>query len=240
MAHEIGLMFEISAFKLLQATATAIASLACPAIVRAAGETPMKVVIAAYGCMDGASCKAHSAGFQLAVDEINAAGGILAQVEIVIGNSKTEPRIVVEQANRLVREEKVDFLAGTFSSAERNAAGPWSPRRKKCCCIPPSTRVRSRIHYPGVCNANIFMFGPEPTQQVWPHMEDMIKKFGNKFFMIGSDYVWPRVTNEFTKEKLRTWAAVWVGEAIHPVQYAARRSALSQMQYPRPTSFSIR
>ncbi len=69
--------------------------------------------------------KAHISGFELAVDEINAAGGVLGRkIELAVGDSKTEPRIVVEQANRLIRQEKVDFLAGTFSSAERNAAGP--------------------------------------------------------------------------------------------------------------------
>ena len=55
--------------------------------------------------------RAHMAGFELAVNEINAAGGVDGRpMEIVVGDSKTEPRIVVEQANRLLRQEKVDFL----------------------------------------------------------------------------------------------------------------------------------
>ncbi|HET8637334.1 MAG TPA: ABC transporter substrate-binding protein [Acidobacteriaceae bacterium] len=59
--------------------------------------------------------RAHSAGFLLAVAEINAAGGVLGRkIEVVIGDSKSEPRIVVEQANRLIREGRVDFLAGTM------------------------------------------------------------------------------------------------------------------------------
>ena len=81
--------------------------------------------------------KAHFSGFELAVDEINKAGGVLGRpVEIVVGDSKTEPRIVVEQANRLVRQERVDFLAGTFSSAERNAAGPVVQQTGKLLLYP--------------------------------------------------------------------------------------------------------
>src|SRR5215470_10439403 len=104
-----------------------VLSLAAPSILRSArGEAPIKVGL--ISPLTGAWTvygKAHSAGFELAVDEINAAGGVLGRkVEIVLGDSKTEPRIVVEQANRLIRQENVDFLAGTFSSAERNAAGP--------------------------------------------------------------------------------------------------------------------
>jgi len=144
--------------------------------------------------------KAHSAGFQLAVDEINAAGGSLGRKwELVVTDSKTEPQVVTEQANRLVREEKVDFLAGTFSSAERNAAAPVATQADKLLLYPTFYEGQSQKFYPGVCNPNVFMFGPEPSEQVWPHMEYIVKKHGGKFFMIGSDYVWPRETNRLTK-----------------------------------------
>ncbi len=132
--------------------------------------------------------KAHLSGFQMAVDEINAAGGVLGRkLEIVEGDSKTEPRIVVEQANRLIRQDNVDFLAGTFSSAERNAAGPVVASANKILLYPTWYEGQEKEYYPGVCNKNMFMFGPEPTQQVWSHLEYMIKTFGKKFFMIGSD-----------------------------------------------------
>jgi urea transport system substrate-binding protein len=214
------------------AGAALAASVARPAIVRAAGETPIKVGL--ISPLTGAWTvygKAHSAGFELGVDEINAAGGILGRkVEIVIGDSKTEPRIVVEQANRLVRDEKVDFLAGTFSSAERNAAGPVVTSARKVLLYPTFYEGQEQKYYPGVCNPVIFMFGPEPTQQVWPHMEYMIKKFGNKFFMIGSDYVWPRVTNEFTKEKLKDLGGSVVGELYIPFNTPQYDSALRQIR----------
>ncbi len=161
--------------------------------------------------------KAHISGFELAVDEINAAGGVLGrQFELVVGDSKTEPRIVVEQANRLIRQEKVDFLAGTFSSAERNAAGPVVKSADKILLYPTFYEGQEKEYYPGVCNKNIFMFGPEPTQQVWPHLDYIMKKYGKKFFMIGSDYAWPRVTNLVTKRKLDELGGEVVGEVYIP------------------------
>ncbi len=168
--------------------------------------------------------KAHSAGFELAVDEINAAGGTLGrQWEIVIADSKTEPQVVTEQANRLVREEKVDFLAGTFSSAERNAAAPVATQADKLLLYPTFYEGQSEKFYPGVCNPNVFMFGPEPSEQVWPHMEYMVKKHGGKFFMIGSDYVWPRETNRLTKQKLQGARRDHRRRGVHPVQHPAVR-----------------
>lgn len=161
--------------------------------------------------------KAHISGFELAVDEINAAGGVLGrQLELVVGDSKTEPRIVVEQANRLIRQEKVDFLAGTFSSAERNAAGPVVQSANKILLYPTFYEGQEKEYFPGVCNKNIFMFGPEPTQQVWPHLEYIMKKYGKKFFMIGSDYAWPQVTNLVTKRKLDELGGEVVGEVYIP------------------------
>ena len=161
--------------------------------------------------------KAHISGFELAVDEINAAGGVLGrQLELVVGDSKTEPRIVVEQANRLIKQEGVDFLAGTFSSAERNAAGPVVKSADKILLYPTFYEGQEKEYYPGVCNKNIFMFGPEPTQQVWPHLDYIMKKYGKKFFMIGSDYAWPRVTNLVTKRKLDELGGEVVGEVYIP------------------------
>jgi urea transport system substrate-binding protein len=205
----------------------AVAGMVAPAFIRNAyAADPIKIGV--ISPLTGAWTvygKAHISGFQLAVEEINAAGGVLGRkLEIVIGDSKTEPRIVVEQANRLIRQEKVDFLAGTFSSAERNAAGPVVTQANKILLYPTFYEGQEQEYYPGVCNKNIFMFGPEPTQQVWPHMEYMMKKYGKKFFMIGSDYAWPRVTNKVTKQKLSELGGSVVGEVYIPFntpQYAS-------------------
>ena len=208
-------------------------SLSAPGVLRSArGEQPIKVGL--ISPLTGAWTvygKAHSAGFELGVDEINAAGGVLGRkLEVIVGDSKTEPRIVVEQANRLIRQEGVDFLAGTFSSAERNAAGPVVTSANKILLYPTFYEGQEQQYYPGVCNKNIFMFGPEPTQQVWPHVDYMVKSFGKKFFMIGSDYAWPRVTNEVTKRKLKEAGAGVVGELYIPFNTPQYESALRQIR----------
>ena len=214
-------------------TALAAGSLAAPAIIRrASAADPIRVGV--ISPLTGAWTvygKAHSAGFQMAVDEINEKGGVLGRpLEVVIGDSKTEPRIVVEQANRLIRQERVDFLAGTFSSAERNAAGPVVTSANKILLYPTFYEGQEKEYYPGVCNKNIFMFGPEPTQQVWPHMEHMMNEFGKKFFMIGSDYAWPRVTNLVTKRKLEELGGEVVGEVYIPFNTPQYESVLREIQ----------
>lgn len=215
------------------AAGAAAVSLLMPGVVRRANAAePIRVGV--ISPLTGAWTvygKAHSAGFELAVDEINAAGGVLGRkIEIVLADSKTEPRIVVEQANRLIRQERVDFLAGTFSSAERNAAGPVVASSKKILLYPTFYEGQEKEYYPGVCNKDIFMFGPEPTQQVWPHMDYMIKKYGKKFFMIGSDYAWPRVTNQVTKQKLKELGGQVVGEVYIPFNTPQYESVLRDIR----------
>lgn len=217
----------------LKAAGAGAMIVASPALIRsAAAASPIRVGV--ISPLTGAWTvygKAHISGFQLAVDEINAAGGVLGrQIEIVVGDSKTEPRIVVEQANRLIRQERVDFLAGTFSSAERNAAGPVVKAADKILLYPTWYEGQEKKYAPGVCNSNIFMFGPEPTQQVWPHMEYMTKTYGKKFFMIGSDYAWPRVTNEVTKQKLKELGGEVVGEIYIPFNTPQYESVLRDIR----------
>jgi urea transport system substrate-binding protein len=217
----------------LKATGAGVMTLASPALISSASAAgPIRVGV--ISPLTGAWTvygKAHISGFQLAVDEINAAGGVLGrQIEIVIGDSKTEPRIVVEQANRLIRQERVDFLAGTFSSAERNAAGPVVKSADKILLYPTFYEGQEKKYAPGVCNSNIFMFGPEPTQQVWPHLEYMTKKYGKKFFMIGSDYAWPRVTNDVTKQKLKELGGEVVGEVYIPFNTPQYESVLRDIR----------
>ena len=214
-------------------TALATGALAAPAIIRrASAQDPIRVGV--ISPLTGAWTvygKAHSAGFQMAVDEINEKGGVQGRpIEIVLGDSKTEPRIVVEQANRLIRQERVDFLAGTFSSAERNAAGPVVTSANKILLYPTFYEGQEKEYYPGVCNQNIFMFGPEPTQQVWPHMQYMMDNFGKKFFMIGSDYAWPRVTNLVTKRKLEELGGEVVAEVYIPFNTPQYESVLRDIR----------
>ena len=175
--------------------------------------------------------KAHISGFELAVEQINAAGGVNGRpMELVMGDSKTEPRIVVEQANRLIRQENVDFLAGTFSSAERNAAGPVVQQSGKLLLYPTFYEGQSKEFFPGVCNKNIFMFGPEPSQQVWPHVEYVVKNHGKKFFLIGSDYAWPRETNKMFKEKFAEFGGQVVGEVYIPFNTPEYESVLRDIK----------
>lgn len=190
--------------------------------------TPLTGAWTVYG-------KVHLHGLQLAVSEINAKGGVLGRkIELVISDTQSNPGIVAQQANRLVRQDNVDFVAGTFSSASRDAAAPAVTAANKILLYPTFYEGQHQKYYPGVCNDNIFMFGPVPSQQVWPHLGYMTKKYGRKFFMIGSDYVWPRVTNEVTKSKFKELGGTVVGELYIPFNTPDYSSVLQKIKAAKP------
>ena len=229
--------YSMSRRSALGGMAAAAAAVSAPTIIRsAAAADPIRIGVLSpvtgawtvYG-------QAHSRGFELAVGEINAAGGVLGRpIEMILADYQTDQRLVVEQANRLLRQEKVDLLAGTFSSADRNAAGPVVKAADKILLYPTWYEGQIKDYYPGVCNPNIFMFGPEPTQQVWPFMEQMVKEHGKKFYMIGSDYAWPQVTNLFTKEKLQELGGEAVAEVYIPFNTPQYESVLREIREKKP------
>src|SRR6266446_7373123 len=70
-------------------------------------------------------------GMELAVDQINRAGGLLGrQVELVVRDDNGAPGDAVRVAEELVSREKVDVLLGTFSSAVGLAVADFAKQRK--------------------------------------------------------------------------------------------------------------
>ena len=74
------------------------------------------------------------------------------------------------------------------------------------------------------------MCGPEPSQQVWPHVEYIVKNYGKKFFLLGSDYAWPRETNKMFKEKFSEYGGKVVGEVYVPFNTPEYESVLRDIR----------
>jgi urea transport system substrate-binding protein len=175
--------------------------------------------------------RAHLYGVKLAVEEINDAGGVLGQaVELVVADSQSDPSVAAEVARRLVLEGDAEFLVGTFNSLERNAVAWAISRLDRLLLYPTFYEGQSRETYPGTCNENVFMFGPNPEQQVLPHLAWMIREFGGRFFLVGSDYVWPRRTHGLVREWVRDLGGEVVGEAYLPLGTTEYGETLGQIR----------
>jgi urea transport system substrate-binding protein len=174
--------------------------------------------------------EAHRRGFELAMQEVNDAGGINGRdVEVIVEDTQTDPSTVTEKTQQLIRQDDVDVVAGTFSSASRNAAAPVVTQEDTVLLYPTFYEGQDQENFPGTCNDLLFMFGIVPSQQAAPWMDYMTSEHGSNFYMVGSDYVWPRFTNQRVKQSLEELGGNVVGEEYIPLGTSDFGSVLSRI-----------
>jgi branched-chain amino acid transport system substrate-binding protein len=122
-------MVESCARRRLLAAAAATAAL--PAVVRAQPARPIRIgEINSYSTIPQFLVP-YRKGWELAVEEVNAAGGLLGRrVEVIARDDAGKPDDAVRHATELVTSEKVDLLAGTFLSNVGLAVSDYALRNR--------------------------------------------------------------------------------------------------------------
>ncbi|MBS0316028.1 MAG: substrate-binding protein [Proteobacteria bacterium] len=163
-------------------------------------------------------------GGKLAIDEINAAGGLLGQkVEFVRADTRTDPKTAVERTQELIRRDEVDAILGPLTSAERDAVRPTIERAK----VP---LLYATDYEGGVCSRYITCFSALPAEWVGPLISYSSKNVGKKFYLIGSDYIWPKRMNEDVRASAAKNGAVVLGEEYVPFGLKDFASSLRKIE----------
>jgi urea transport system substrate-binding protein len=151
----------------------------------------------------------------MAIDEINAAGGVkvdgkkLKMVPIEEDGASDWPTFA-EKSKKLIDQDKVAVVFGGWTSASRKAMLPVYEAKDSFLYYP--------IQYEGQeCSKNIFYTGATPNQQAEPAVSWLLKNKGKDFFLVGSDYVYPRTANTIMKEQLKAQGGKLVGEDYLPL-----------------------
>jgi urea transport system substrate-binding protein len=135
----------------------------------------------------------------MAVDEINAKGGVLGRkIEPVVVDPASNWDLFAEKARGLISQDKVAVVFGCWTSVSRKSVLPVFEQLKGLLFYP--------VQYEGEEQSpNIFYTGATPNQQLIPAAEFMMKKEGGekkKFYLLGTDYVFPRTANKILKAYL--------------------------------------
>jgi urea transport system substrate-binding protein len=130
----------------------------------------------------------------LAIEEINAAGGILgAQIEPFIYDGQSDPKIFAKGAEELINKHKVSVIFGCWTSASRKTIKPIIEKYNNLLFYP--------VQYEGLENSpNIIYTGATPNQQITPALRWVSKHLGKRLFLVGSDYIFPHAANEIIKD----------------------------------------
>jgi urea transport system substrate-binding protein len=148
---------------------------------------------------------------QLAIKEINAAGGVLGkQIEPVVEDGASDWPTFAEKAEKLIDQDQVAVVFGCWTSASRKAVLPVFESKDHMLWYP--------LQYEGQeCSKNVFYSGATPNQQIEPAVDWLLENKSKDFFLVGSDYVFPRTANTIIKEQLKARGANMVGEDYLPL-----------------------
>ena len=148
---------------------------------------------------------------RLAVEEANEAGGLDgAPVEMVVADCRSDAMYCAQQAEKLIAQDKVQALFGCWTSACRKAVRPVIERHRHLLFYP--------VQYEGLEQSpDIVYTGAAPNQQIIPMALWAMQQRGKRFYLVGSDYVFPRTANRMVKDVLQAHGGQSLGERYVPL-----------------------
>ena len=209
-----------------------LAAAACTAILAttALAADPIKIGVP-VGLSGANSVVAPSVvqSAQLAVDEINAKGGVLGrQLALEVADDASGAAGAQKAFDSLVFQKKVDVLISMETSAARNAALPIVARGK----VP---YIYTSFYEGKSCSPFMYVNAWVPEQQVPPIVDYFNKeKHAKKFFLIGSDYAFGRGMLAFTKAYIEKTGGKVVGEEYLPMDGSDWTPIISKLKSAAP------
>jgi urea transport system substrate-binding protein len=165
---------------------------------------------------------------QLAMNEINAQGGVLGKsLEMVIADGQSDPAIFAKEAERLITQENVSVIFGCWTSASRKAVKPIVEKYNHLLFYP--------VQYEGLEQSpNIIYTGSAPNQQIIPAIRWTLKNLGKRVYLIGSDYIFPRTANRIMSDFIRVDNSKLLAERYFPLGSQDVTNVVAEIEKLKP------
>ncbi|SIR31064.1 amino acid/amide ABC transporter substrate-binding protein, HAAT family [Paracoccus thiocyanatus] len=148
-------------------------------------------------------------GTLLAIDEINAAGGVRGRpIAPVSYNPDSVVSCYGEMAEKLIVEDRITALFGCYMSSSRKEVLPVVERRNALFFYPT---LYEGFEY----SPNVIYGGATPNQNSVPLANHLMNNFGKRIFFVGSDYIYPRESNRVMRNVLRQGGGEVLGERYY-------------------------
>ncbi len=163
-----------------------------------------------------------------AIDEINRNGGVAGmQVEPVVIDAKSDIKVYSEKISQLILRDRVISTFGGYTSASRRAVAPIVIARDHLFYYPTCYEGRE-------CTQNIINTGPLANQHSQDLIPFMVKNFGPKVYLVGSNYIWPKESNKNAKEWLARAGGEVVGEDYVPLGSSEFAPVFNKVRQQKP------
>ena len=168
---------------------------------------------------------------QLAIDQINAMGGILGRkIKVIKEDGASDWPTFAEKSKKLLVNDRVACVFGCWTSASRKAVLPVFEKENGLLYYP--------TFYEGLEQSkNVFYTGQEATQQIiWGLDWGAKEKKAKTFFLIGSDYIWPRTSMKIARKHIETVGKLGkvVGEEYYPLGNTNFNSLINKIKVAKP------
>ncbi len=167
---------------------------------------------------------------KLAISQINDMGGVLGRkIEFIQEDGASDWPTFAEKARKLLVRDKVASVFGCWTSASRKAV------------LPVFEQYNGMLYYPTFYEGleqskNVIYTGQEATQQIIAGIDWVIKEKGAKsFYLLGSDYIWPRTSNKIARKHIVDIKGLKVlGEEYFPLGSTQFNSVINKMKLRKP------
>ncbi len=166
---------------------------------------------------------------ELAVEELNARGGILGRpVKLVPLDDESGPAGAVKAFNTAIRQHKANAIITMETSAARNAGAPIADRSK-------TLYIYTSFYEGRACGKHLYVNAWVPEQIVPPlikYMKD--EKKVNTWFAVGSDYAFGRGMIDAAKRTIKEVGGTIIGEEYQPLQQSDWTAVISKIRAANP------
>jgi branched-chain amino acid transport system substrate-binding protein len=217
----------------LATSAAAATTLAFPAIVRAQSKDPIRI-----GCplpLTGpfaALAADMQRGAVLAVDELNAKGGVLGRkVEVLFRDDQLKPAIGAQRTKELIENERVQFIVGGLAAHVQMAI---NEQTKKSKVLFISTSQSDEISAKPDTSPITFHEALNPTITSRVVGTWVAQNLGKKWWIIYADYAWGKQNNAVLTEVLKKQGGTLLGSTPYPLGSAEFSAHLPKIQAAKP------
>ncbi|MBW8722682.1 MAG: transporter substrate-binding protein, partial [Polaromonas sp.] len=173
---------------------------------------------------------------QLAIDQINAMGGVLGRkIKVIKEDGASDWPTFAEKSKKLLVNDKVAAVFGCWTSASRKAVLPIFEKENGMLYYP--------TFYEGLEQSkNVIYTGQEATQQILYGLDWASKeKKAKTFFLVGSDYIWPRTSMKIGRKHIESHleGSKVVGEEYYPLGHTNFNSLINKIKVAKPDCIFI-
>ena len=172
----------------------------------------------------------HFFGTVLAVEEINAAGGVDGRLlDPVVHDPKSDPDEYRRLASRMLQEDDITVIFGCSTSSSRKAVLPVIERNNALLWY---CSIYEGFEY----SPNVIYTGAVPNQNSMQLAAYLLRHCGRRFFLVGADYIYPRESNRIMRDMVEQHGGEIVEEVYLPSDAApaALESVLQAIKVSAP------